>query len=183
VVEWFDSTILDLFQSIQSPVLTPLFKLFTLIGEAGAVWIAVGILLLAGRSSRKAGIAVLLSLIFCLLTGNAFLKNVVARPRPCWRAQDIEMLIAIPRDYSFPSGHTMSSFAAAASVWGTAALAGAIIIAVSRLYFYVHYPTDILAGAVIGVFLAMVSWWIIDKVTIYNAKKGGKHEGKKQREN
>ncbi len=77
MVEWFDSTILDLFQSIQSPVLTPLFKLFTLIGEAGAVWIAVGILLLAGKSSRKAGIAVLLSLIFCLLTGNAFLKNVV----------------------------------------------------------------------------------------------------------
>ena len=99
------------------------------------------------------------------------------------------MLIAIPRDYSFPSGHTMSSFAAAVSVyiwnkkWGTAALAGAIIIAVSRLYFYVHYPTDILAGAVIGVFLAMVSWWIINKVTIYNAKKGGKHESKKQREN
>lgn len=186
MIEWFDSTILDLFQSIQNPVLTPVFKLFTLIGEAGAVWIAVGILLLAGKSSRKTGIAVLLSLVFCLLMGNAFLKNVVARPRPCWRFPDIEMLIAVPRDYSFPSGHTMSSFAAAASVyiwdkkWGMAALAGAVIIAVSRLYFYVHYPTDILAGALMGVFLAMVSWWIIDKVTIYNARKGGKYEGKKQ---
>lgn len=186
MVEWFDSTVLNWFQTIQNPVLTPVLKLFTLIGEAGAVWIAAGILLLARKSSRSAGIAVLLSLVFCLLTGNVLLKNLVARPRPCWRAPDIEMLIAIPRDYSFPSGHTMSSFAAAAGVyiwnkkWGIAALAGAVIIAASRLYFYVHYPTDILAGALIGIFLAMVSKWMIDKVTTYNAKKGGNHENKKQ---
>lgn len=186
MVEWFDSTILDWFQVIQNPVLTPVLKLFTLVGEAGAVWIAVGILLLVRKSSRNTGIAVLLSLVFCLLVGNAFLKNVVARPRPCWRAPDIEMLIAVPRDYSFPSGHTMSSFAAAAGIyiwnrkWGIAALAGAFIIAASRMYFYVHYPTDILAGALIGISLAMLSRWIIDKATIYNAKKGGNYEDKEQ---
>ena len=182
MVEWFDSTVLGWFQAIQNPVLTPVLKLFTLIGEAGAVWIAVGILLLARKDSRSAGMAVLLSLVFCLVTGNAFLKNVVARPRPCWRAPDIEMLIAIPRDYSFPSGHTMSSFAAAAGVyiwnrkWGIAALAGAVIIAASRMYFYVHYPTDVLAGAVIGIFLAVLSRWIIDKAAIHNAEKGRKSE-------
>ena len=182
MVEWFDITVLCWFQAIQNPVLTPVLKLFTLIGEAGAVWIAVGILLLARKDSRSAGMAVLLSLVFCLVTGNAFLKNVVARPRPCWRAPDIEMLIAIPRDYSFPSGHTMSSFAAAVGVyiwnrkWGIAALAGAVIIAASRMYFYVHYPTDVLAGAVIGIFLAVLSRWIIDKVAIHNAEKGRKSE-------
>ena len=145
MIEWFDSTILDLFQSIQNPVLTPVFKLFTLIGEAGAVWIAVGILLLAGKSSRKTGIAVLLSLVFCLLMGNAFLKNVVARPRPCWRFPDIEMLIAVPRDYSFPSGHTMSSFAAAASVyiwdkkWGIGERKVHKLCSKSRMHVSIHF--------------------------------------------
>lgn len=180
MVEWFDNTVLDWFLSIQDPVLTPVFRLFTLIGEGGAVWIAVGILLLARKSSRTAGMAVLLSLVFCLITGNAFLKNVVARPRPCWRHPEIEMLIRIPGDYSFPSGHTMSSFAAAAGVflwdkrWGMAALMGAALIAASRMYFYVHYPTDILAGLVIGLLLALAARWLIDKIMKYSSKKGRK---------
>ncbi len=158
MVEWFDNTVLDWFLSIQAPVLTPVFRFFTLIGEGGAVWIAIGILMLARKSSRAAGMAVLLSLVFCLITGNAFLKNVVARPRPCWRHPEIEMLIRIPGDYSFPSGHTMSSFAAAAGVflwdkrWGTAAL----------------------AGLVIGLLLALTAKWLIDKIMKYSSKKGRK---------
>lgn len=188
MIEWFDSIVLDWFQTIQNPVLTSVLRLFTLIGEGGAVWIAMGILLLVRKSSRTAGMAVLLSLIFCLITGNAFLKNVVARPRPCWRHPEIDMLIGIPRDYSFPSGHTMSSFAAATGVflwdkrWGVAALAGAAVIAASRMYFYVHYPTDILAGLLIGLFLALISRWILDKIMIYSSKKGGNYGGKKQEE-
>lgn len=188
MVEWFDSAVLDWFQSIQNPVLTPVLELFTLIGEAGTVWIAVGILLLARKTSRSTGIAVLLALVFCLLTGNAFLKNVVARPRPCWRHPEIEMLIRIPRDYSFPSGHTMSSFAAAVGVylwnkkWGIAALAGAVVIAVSRMYFYVHYPTDILAGALIGILLALVSRWMVDKGIEYTRNRNGGYYGDKKRE-
>lgn len=182
MVEWFDSTVLDWFQSVQNPVLTPVLKLFTVLGEGAAVWIALGILLLVRKSSRRAGITVLLSLLFCLLVGNVFLKNAVARPRPCWRHPEIELLIHIPRDYSFPSGHTMSSFAAAFSVllwdrrWGVAALAGAILIASSRMYFYVHYPTDILAGALIGILLALTAWWIIDKFTNNRIRNGGKSE-------
>lgn len=185
MVEWFDETILNWFLMVRNPALTPILRLFTVLGEGGAIWIALGILLLARRETRRMGMAVLLSLVFCLLAGNLFLKLVVARPRPCWRHPEIDMLIGIPRDYSFPSGHTMSSFAAAVSVflwdrrWGLAALAGAAVIAGSRMYFYVHYPTDVLAGAVIGIILAILAKMIIDKANYIMRRKqrgnGGNH--------
>ena len=123
------------------------------------------------------------ALVFCLLVGNVALKNLIARPRPCWRHPEVPMLIAVPKDYSFPSGHTMSSFAAAVSMflanrkWGAAALAGAALIAVSRMYFYVHYPTDVLVGLVIGVVLAFIARKIID--SLYTAGKAAGFQKKK----
>ena len=148
MIEWLDSTVLNWFLSIQNPILTVIMKIFTLIGEGGAVWIAVGLILLAGKKTRKAGAAVLLALVFCLITGNLLLKNIVARPRPCWVNPSVPMLIAIPKDFSFPSGHTMSSFAA-------------VMIAASRMYFYVHYPTDILAGLLIGILLGCLAVYLV----------------------
>ncbi len=168
MIEWFDYRILDWFQTIHTPVLSHIFHWFTMMGEAGIVWIAIGILLLFPKHTRKTGIVVLLALLFCLITGNALLKNIVARPRPCWRHPEVELLISVPRDYSFPSGHTMSSFAAAVSIflwdkrWGIPALSGAVLISLSRLYFYVHYPTDVAAGFVIGVLLAFVARGIVE---------------------
>lgn len=163
MIEWFDSVILDWFVSIHQPVLTATLRVITALGEGGAVWILVGILLLLKKETRETGAVVLLALLFCLVTGNLILKNLVARPRPCWRDPGVEMLIAIPRDYSFPSGHSMSSFAAATGLfvrkkkWGIPALALALLIALSRMYFYVHYPTDILAGTLIGIALGCLS--------------------------
>lgn len=167
MIEWLDSTVLNWFLSIQNPILTVIMKIFTLIGEGGAVWIAVGLILLAGEKTRKAGAAVLLALVFCLITGNLLLKNIVARPRPCWVNPSVPMLIAIPKDFSFPSGHTMSSFAAVTAIflwdkrWGTLALFGAVMIAASRMYFYVHYPTDILAGLLIGILLGCLAVYLV----------------------
>ncbi|MCH5251732.1 MAG: phosphatase PAP2 family protein [Lachnospiraceae bacterium] len=166
-MEWLDYTVLDMFLDIRNPVLTPIMKLFTIMGEGGAVWIVTAVLLLLFRQTRKVGITVALALIFCLLAGNVLLKNVIARPRPCWRHQEIEMLIAEPKDFSFPSGHTMAAFAAAISIflwdrrWGLAAVLGAVIIALSRMYFYVHYPTDVLAGAVFGVVMGILSVGVV----------------------
>ena len=168
MIEQFDSIILDWFQSIHTPVLSHLFYWFTTMGEAGIGWIVIGIFMLLPKVTRKTGAVLLLSLLFCLITGNLCLKNIVARPRPCWRNPEVEMLISIPKDYSFPSGHTMSSFAAAASIflwnkrWGIAALAGAVLISISRLYFYVHYPTDVAAGVIIGVVLAILARGIVE---------------------
>ena len=168
MIEIFDGAILNWFQLLQNPVLTPFMKVVTTLGNGGVIWIIIGLFLLIRKSTRKTGAVVLLALVFCLLIGNVFLKNVIARPRPCWRNPEIFMWIRIPRDYSFPSGHTMSSFVAATSIffwnrkWGTAALVLAGVIAISRLYFYVHYPTDVLAGIILGIFLAYAANKIVD---------------------
>lgn len=169
MVEAFDYGILDLFQQIHNEFFTQIFRFFTTIGEAGAIWIIAGIILLVKKESRKCGVIVLLSLLMCLLLGNGFLKNLIARPRPCWRHPEVKMLIGVPKDYSFPSGHTFSSFAASYSIlywkkkYGYVAFAMAVLIAASRLYFFVHYPTDIFAGAILGICLSMVSIWIVEK--------------------
>lgn len=169
MIETFDYGILHLFQQIHGSVLTALFQFFTWIGEGGAVWIVAGVVLLLQKDKRKYGVIVILSLLFCLVFGNGLLKNAVARPRPCWRHPEVEMLIAVPTDFSFPSGHTFSSFAAAVSItyWnkrvGIAAFMLAVMIALSRMYFFVHYPTDIAAGAVFGSALAAVSIFVVER--------------------
>lgn len=163
MIEQFDYGILEWFQQIHHDVLTAIFHFFTVIGEGGAVWIAVAILLLCFRKTRKYGVMVAMALILCLIFGNGLLKNLVARPRPCWRHPEVEMLIAIPKDYSFPSGHTFSSFAAASTLlyWkkrvGILALFIAVLIASSRLYFFVHYPSDVLVGMIFGIMLSCIS--------------------------
>lgn len=171
MIEWFDGTVLDWFLSVQNPVLTVIMKVFTLLGEGGAVWIVLGLILLARRETRKTGAVTLLALLFCLITGNLLLKNIVARPRPCWVNPSVRMLIAVPKDYSFPSGHTMSAFAAVTALffrdkrWGAVALCGAVLVAASRMYFYVHYPTDILAGLLIGILLGCLAAYLIHILT------------------
>lgn len=163
MIEWFDSAILDWFLAHQNPVLTPVMHVFTLVGEGGILWIILGLILLIRKDTRKTGMVVILALLLCLLTCNMALKNIVARPRPFWRNTDVLLLIKAPIEFSFPSGHSTSSFAAAFSVllwnrrWGIVAILTASLIAVSRIYFYVHYPTDVLAGALLGILIAVVA--------------------------
>ena len=170
MIAWFDSVLLNWFQSIQNDILTGIFEVITTLGEGGIIWILIGLLLLVGRRTRWLGITVLIALLFTLLVGNLTLKPLVARPRPCWRHPEIPLLIANPKDFSFPSGHSMSSFAAASAIWmwnrraGVVALAGAVIMAATRLYFYVHYPTDVVAGMLIGVVLGVLAYGIVDRV-------------------
>lgn len=167
LVQWFDSVVLDWFVAHREPLLTPVMKVFTMLGEGGFIWILIGVTLLFWKQTRRTGVVVLLSLLLCVLFCNGILKNVVARPRPCWRNPELAMLTHIPSDYSFPSGHSASSFAAATCLCfksrrgGLAALFMAAAIAASRMYFYVHYPTDILAGILVGILMAFLAEWII----------------------
>ena len=98
-----------------------------------------------------------------MLVGNVCLKNLIARPRPCWLDSSVRLLIANPTDYSFPSGHTLSSTIAATILtktdrrFGYVAIPLAVLIALSRLYLYVHFPSDVLAAAVLGVLIGKVS--------------------------
>ncbi len=161
-MEW-EFKILDALQDIQSPILTKVMAFVTMLGEAGWFWIVLGIVLLCTKKYRKCGVAVLLALILDLILANIILKPLVARPRPCWIREDIELLVRVPRDYSFPSGHTMASFASAGALlftekkFGVGACILALLMGISRLYFYVHFPTDVLAGVILGLLCGVVS--------------------------
>lgn len=115
-------------------------------------------------------------LVCCVVVGNLILKNLVARARPCSLNTTVNLLISAPTDYSFPSGHTTSSFAAAV-IWyhadkrfGVPALILAFLIAFSRLYLYVHFPSDVIAGALIGAAIGHTAWVVGNKITCFKTK-------------
>lgn len=153
-----DWTILHAIRDLTTcPFLDFLLPRLTTLGNGGAIWVAAGCGLLCTRKYRKQGILLLAGLAVGGLVGNAFLKNLIARPRPCWLDPSVPLLIPTLQDYSFPSGHTMASAIGATILtrtdrrFGYAAIPLAVLIAFSRLYLYVHFPSDVLAGAVIGV--------------------------------
>ena len=134
------------------------------VGNAGAIWIAAGVGYLFAPKHRRMGMAILLAIVLELFLCNAVLKPRVGRIRPCDIDPTIALLVPHPHDFSFPSGHTGASFAAAyvmllgkSNLWVCAmVLAG--LIAFSRLYLYVHYPTDVLAGIVLGILVGWFAW-------------------------
>ena len=160
--------ILYFLQSLHTPWLDAVMKNITHLGDSGIFWILTGLALFCFKKTRRMGFCVLLSLAGGLLIGNIFLKNLVARDRPCWIDPTIQLLVASPKDFSFPSGHTMASFEAAVSIllynrrWGAAALVLAALIAFSRLYLFVHFPSDVLTGLVLGTVIAVAVHKIVE---------------------
>ena len=167
--------ILDALQKIHTPVLDGVMCLITSLGNAGIIWILLTIALLInpkirrtkdgtacrlfGESGRRSGCILLAALILDLILCNGILKNLFHRVRPYDIRTSIELLVKRPLDYSFPSGHTAASFTAVVALsfagekraW-KAALVLACLIAFSRMYLYVHYPTDVLGGVLVGDF-------------------------------
>lgn len=148
--------------------LTPVWIAITKLGDAGAVWIVLTVILLINRKTRKIGCMSALALLFALLVDNIILKNLVARIRPYEVVDGLNLLIEKQADFSFPSGHAGSSFASAVvcftelpKKYGVPLLILAILISCSRLYVGVHYLSDVLAGAVIGTVLALLARWIV----------------------
>jgi len=163
MLDWLNQWELGILDGIQAlfrcGFLDVIVPIFTFFGNAGWIWIVISVLLIAFRKHRKAGITLAVGLIAQLLVCNLLLKNLIARDRPCWLAEDVELLVDLPTDYSFPSGHTMVCFIAAAILamynrkWGYIAFPVAVLMGFTRLYLYVHFPTDVLGGAVLGVLL------------------------------
>ncbi len=160
-----DDNILLFFQEvIRNPVLTPILKVITTLGNAGAIWIVLTILLLLIPKTRKVGFMTLLSLTGTLVINNMFLKNLVNRTRPYEVIEGLTYLVRTPVDSSFPSGHSACSFAVACIMfrrlprkYGVPALILAIVIALSRLYVGVHYPSDVLFGTISGIAISYVA--------------------------
>jgi len=140
--------------------------------EAGLGWFALIIAMLCFKKTRTAGAVMLLSVLLAFLVGELALKNIICRVRPCNQNMSVVLAIDRPSAYSFPSGHTGSSFAAATALflyhrkWGLGALLLALVIGLSRVYLFVHFPTDVLAGALLGVLCALAVWWIFRKYKI-----------------
>lgn len=144
----------------------------THLGDAGYLWIAIGVALLLFKKTRPVGIAVLLALLINLCITNIALKNIIARPRPFNVSTELVTLIKHPSSFSFPSGHTSGSFTAALVLYhllprkaGVPAMILATMIAFSRMYIGVHYPTDVIGGIVVGIIASTVAILIVEKVT------------------
>lgn len=166
-----DLAILDWIQlHIRCGFLDAVMPLITALGEAGIVWIALTLLLLCTKRYRRVGAICACSLLLDLLLCNLLIKPLVARVRPYdWNPMAPELLVTEPTDWSFPSGHTAASFTAASALyaggtrlWMPAAVLS-LLIAFSRMYLYVHYPSDVLAGLILGTCLGfvgkrMLSW-------------------------
>lgn len=163
--------ILFALQELHCNWLNVVMRIFTELGNGGIVWILTGLVCIFFKKSRRCGVLMLLTMLMCLILGNGVIKNLVARPRP-FQAFDREIVLLIPPpgEYSFPSGHTLHSFAAAVTIFlhnkkaGAAALLLAALIAFSRLYFFVHFPTDVLAGVVLGTLAALLVYALAKKV-------------------
>ncbi len=144
----------------------------TALGNGGAIWILASLALVCTKKYRVNGVIMLIGLGVGALVGNIILKPLIARPRPCWINETVSLLISIPRDYSFPSGHTLSSVIGAVFLtvanrkFGFIAIPLAALIAFSRLYLYVHFPSDILAGSVLGIVIAYILWKILNPILV-----------------
>ena len=163
--------ILNWLQSLHTPILDKIMQLLTHLGDMGIIWIILTIVMLLIPKTRKSGVIMAAALIVDVILCNVILKNLIARVRPYDVNTAVQVLVVKPKDFSFPSGHAGSSFAAAVAVFCTmkgsrgrwAVLAFAFLMAFTRLYVGIHYPTDVICGALTGALCGASAAWIIRK--------------------
>lgn len=167
----WEISVLDSLQNIHTPWLDKIMVAITSLGNAGILWIVMAAVLLIIPKTRKAGLCMAIALILDLLITNCLLKNLVARTRPYDVADFTDLIVKKPTDYSFPSGHTAASFAAVTALFmsrkkllGAISCVIAILIAFSRMYLYVHFPTDIIGGIVVGVAAGVAAGLILKAI-------------------
>lgn len=167
----FETSILHwIRQTFSCAFLDAVMPYITKFADSGIGWILLALVLLIPRKTRRMGAAMGVALAIGFVTGNLLLKNLVARTRPFLFDPSIELLIAPPHEFSFPSGHTLASFECAVAVFcyrrkgGVVALLFAVLIAFSRLYLQVHYPTDVLCGAILGSLIGYLAYRIVETI-------------------
>lgn len=176
LAEGFDLPVLDWIRAhLSCGFLDKLMPAITVLGNGGMFWIAVALLLLCFHKTRRTGLSVAFALLMGLLLCNMIMKPAFARIRPYdYQLQHfritIPLLIERQHDFSFPSGHTIASFEAATALLlcnkklGIPAAILAVVIAFSRLYLYVHYPTDVLTSVVLGIGLGALGAYFAKKL-------------------
>ena len=174
ILEWIQENVANGFLDFLMPIIT-------IFGDAGIFWIACAAVMLIFPKTRKTGLAMGVALVMGRLVCNICLKPLVARMRPLVYEVEIlgnsaadllhsgQLLVGKPSDFSFPSGHTIASFEAAGVLMlnnkklGIPALVLAILIAFSRMYLFVHYPTDVLVSVVLGTLFAILANYLVKK--------------------
>ena len=142
-------------------------------GSYGQFWVVIAVLLLIFKKTRRAGIALLIAYVGVFLLGQFGLKNLFSRPRPCQIDTAFPLLVSRPSSSSFPSTHSAWAFGGATAIFlqhkkaGIAAYVVAVLIGFSRLYLFLHFPTDVLFGGLMGVALGFAA----DRITAFLGRK------------
>lgn len=164
-----NSILLYIKNNAHGPIMDKFMVIMTSMGNSGFIWVAIGIILLISKRYRKVGFITLAALLLSAILGEGILKHMVQRMRPSTDIPAVNLLIAKPLSFSFPSGHAASSFAAAGVLakyfkdYALEVYTMAALIAFSRLYLYVHYPSDVAAGIILGL--------ICSKTALYGYSK------------
>ena len=181
-LQMFEQLILDWIQmNLRCELLDVFFPVFTALCNHGECWILLAVLLCFEKKHRRAGVCLGGGLLLNLVVTNMALKPLIGRIRPFMVNTAVELLVEMPLEASFPSGHTACSFAAVAALKAAGnplwkpALGIAILMGFSRLYLYVHWPTDILGGVVVGWCAgwlgATAVLWLMKRYEKYRAKE------------
>lgn len=158
-------------EHLRCAVLDPVMKLYTQLGNAGLLFIGLALVMLCFKQTRRAGWAALCAMLLGLIVVNLTIKPLVSRARPWLVIEGFVNLVPEHDPNSFPSGHTNAAFAFAVALCAVpfqkwvkaAALCAAALMGLSRLYVGVHFPSDVLAGAVIGTLCGLAGAWIVKK--------------------
>ena len=171
MAEWIQALdsgiLLWLQENLRGGLLDGPLTLLTTLGNAGILWIVLSVAMLCVPRTRRAGGLALVAMGICYLCNDMLIKELVARPRPFVTVPELLPMVDPPGSWSFPSGHTCSSFAAA-GIWcrtlgrtwmKAAAVVLAALMGFSRLFVGVHYPTDVLVGMCVGILGSQVIYW------------------------
>ena len=165
VTRWDLDVLLFIQDQLRMDMLTPFWKAITFLANGGWFWVLLSVILVLNKKSRRTGFMAMLSMAVGYLIVNLVLKNAVARIRPYEVEPALTLLVNKAHDFSFPSGHACVSFSCATSLFrsdkkmlGVPALILASLIAFSRLYVGIHYPTDVIFGILFGVLSSLIAW-------------------------
>lgn len=142
---------------IRSKKFDPLMKSATKIGSAGFIWMSIGSAMFLSKKYRRSGLVLSCTIAAEVFLNHLLVKNITDRPRPCDLDPVTPLIIRRPVGTSMPSGHTLTSVTAAAFLtketpeFSCLAIPLAACISFSRMYLYVHYPSDVLVGALLGI--------------------------------